>query len=111
MSDQAAPARNDGESDQPGPGADEIASLLDAASKEVGTTTENGTVGSMKALFAQKALYSSSPVLPPATVPTPPARAGVAGRPKARTIERHIPDYIHNTRVKSDSWTNLTPPE
>ena len=36
------------------------------------------TVGNMKALFAQKALYSASPILPQAAFP---ARGGAAGRP------------------------------
>ena len=39
-----------------------------------------GTVGNMKALFAQKALYSASPILPQAAFPALPARGGAAGR-------------------------------
>ena len=38
------------------------------------------TVGNMKALFTQKALYSSIPILPPAAFPALPARGGAAGR-------------------------------
>jgi hypothetical protein len=38
------------------------------------------TVGNMKALFAQKALYSASPILPQAAFPALPARGGAAGR-------------------------------
>ena len=34
----------------------------------------------MKALFAQKALYSSIPILPPAAFPALPARGGAAVR-------------------------------
>jgi hypothetical protein len=34
----------------------------------------------MKALFAQKALYSASPILPQAAFPALPARGGAAGR-------------------------------
>ena len=34
----------------------------------------------MKALFAQKALYSSIPILPPAAFPALPARGGTAVR-------------------------------
>jgi hypothetical protein len=34
----------------------------------------------MKALFAQKPLYSSIPILPPAAFPALPARGGAAGR-------------------------------
>ena len=37
-------------------------------------------VGNMKALFAHKALYSSSPILPQAAFPALPARGGAAGR-------------------------------
>ena len=40
--------------------------------------SRNQTVGNMKALFAQKALYSASPILPQAAFP---ARGGAAGRP------------------------------
>jgi hypothetical protein len=36
----------------------------------------SGTVGNMKALFAQKALYSASPILPQAAFPALPARGG-----------------------------------
>ena len=39
-----------------------------------------GTVRNMKALFAQKALYSASPILPQAAFPALPARGGAAGR-------------------------------
>ena len=38
------------------------------------------TVRNMKALFAQKALYSASPILPQAAFPALPARGGAAGR-------------------------------
>ena len=41
--------------------------------------TSELTVGNMKALFAQKALYSSSPILPQAAFPALPARGGAAG--------------------------------
>ena len=34
----------------------------------------------MKALFAQMALYSASPILPQAAFPALPARGGAAGR-------------------------------
>jgi hypothetical protein len=39
------------------------------------------TVGNMKALFAQKALYSSSPILPQAAFPALPARGGRIAAP------------------------------
>jgi hypothetical protein len=44
------------------------------------------TVGNMKALFAQKALYSSIPILPSAAFPALPARGGAAGRPRASDL-------------------------
>ena len=43
--------------------------------REMSASTE--TVGNMKALFAEKALYSASPILPQAAFP---ARGGAAGR-------------------------------
>ena len=43
----------------------------------------------MKAFFAQKALYSSSPILPQAAFPPLPARGGAAGR-RVRGFEPRI---------------------
>ena len=48
--------------------------------KSLGTIKGRVTVGNMKALFAQKALYSASPILPQAAFPALPARGGAAGR-------------------------------
>ena len=53
------------------------------------------TVGNMKALFAQKALYSASPILPQAAFPALPARGGAAGRKFAQKHLTVVCDRCH----------------
>ena len=53
----------------------------------------------MKALFAQKALYSASPILPQAAFPALPARGGAAGRRRDPTPE-DSPEPRHTVRLR-----------